>query len=418
MKDKNFINRNNIYLLLILYLSLLLGFYFGENLNYGAKPDWYYTNFPAIKDFSENLSKTLFNYDKYNHRHSPIYLIFLSLFSKIGINFDLIRFIHLNISTYLIYIFFKCLCLKFKKIDKNILFLLSISIFLSPTFRSLAIWPDTRIIGLIFFTLSIYEFLKFNNSKNIYFFYKNIIYVVASSYISPNFSVFIIFYYLFFLKYVEIKHIFLSIVLSSLLSLPALYYLFVLDINFLLGQTPGANINETVGLDFNISNKILIISTIIFFHLIPFMFDKKFLNEFIISIKKNFFFILTFLIINLYFFDYLQIFTGGGFFFHLSLLLFNNNLIFYFFSFFSLFIIAYFILSNLNNTILYILLILSNVQNTIYHKYYDPLVMILFFLLFVHFLPEKFLSRKKNLIFLYLFYLFFISLRIINNLFL
>ena len=418
MKDKNFINRNNIYLLLILYLSLLLGFYFDENLNYGAKPDWYYTNFPAIKDFSENLSKTLFNYDKYNHRHSPIYLIFLSLFSKIGINFDLIRFIHLNISTYLIYIFFKCLCLKFKKIDKNILFLLSISIFLSPTFRSLAIWPDTRIIGLIFFTLSIYEFLKFNNSKNINFFYKNIIYIVVSSYISPNFSVFIIFYYLFFLKYVEIKHIFLSIVLSSLLSLPALYYLFVLDINFLLGQTPGANINETVGLDFNISNKILIISTIIFFHLIPFMFDKKFLNEFIISIKKNFFFILTFLIINLYFFDYLQIFTGGGFFFHLSLLLFNNNLIFYFFSFFSLFIIAYFILSNLNNTILYILLILSNVQNTIYHKYYDPFVMILFFLLFVHFLPEKFLSRKKNLIFLYLFYLFFISLRIINNLFL
>ena len=417
MKDKNFINRNNIYLLLILYLSLLLGFYFGENLNYGAKPDWYYTNFPAIKDFSENLSKTLLNYDKYNHRHSPIYLIFLSLFSKIGINFDLIRFIHLNISTYLIYIFFKCLCLKFKKIDKNILFLLSISIFLSPTFRSLAIWPDTRIIGLIFFTLSIYEFLKFNNSKNINFFYKNIIYVVASSYISPNFSVFIIFYYLFFLKYVEIKHIFLSIVLSSLLSLPALYYLFVLDINFLLGQTPGANINDTVGLDFNISNKILIISTIIFFHLIPFMFDKKFLNEFIISIKKNFFFILIFLIVNLYFFDYLQIFTGGGFFFHLSLLLFNNNLIFYFFSFFSLFIIAYFILSNLNNTILYILLILSNVQNTIYHKYYDPLIMILFFLLFAHFLPEKFLSRKKNLIFLYLFYLFFISLRIINNLF-
>ena len=417
MKDKNFINRNNIYLLLILYLSLLLGFYFGENLNYGAKPDWYYTNFPAIKDFSENLSKTLFNYDKYNHRHSPIYLIFLSLFSKIGINFDLIRFIHLNISIYLIYIFFKCLCLKFKKIDKNILFLLSISIFLSPTFRSIAIWPDTRIIGLIFFTLSIYEFLKFNNSKNINFFYKNIIYVVVSSYISPNFSVFIIFYYLFFLRYVEIKHIFLSILLSSLLSLPALYYLFVLDINFLLGQTPGANINDTVGLDFNISNKILIISTIIFFHLIPFMFDKKFLNEFIISIKKNFFFILIFLIVNLYFFDYLQIFTGGGFFFHLSLLLFNNNLIFYFFSFFSLFIIAYFILSNLNNTILYILLILSNVQNTIYHKYYDPLVMILFFLLFAHFLPEKFLSRKKNLIFLYLFYLFFISLRIINNLF-
>ena len=35
MKDKNLINRDNIYLLLILYISLLIGFYFGENLNLG-----------------------------------------------------------------------------------------------------------------------------------------------------------------------------------------------------------------------------------------------------------------------------------------------------------------------------------------------------------------------------------------------
>ena len=418
MKDKNLINRDNIYLLLILYISLLIGFYFGENLNFGAKPDWYNGNFPVIRDFSENFNKTFYNYDLYNHRHSPVYLIFLSFFSKIGFNFDLIRFFHLNISISLIYIFFKCLSLKFENKDKNILFLLSISIFLSPTFRSLAIWPDSRIIGLIFFTLSIYEFLKFSNSKKINSFYKNIIYLLIASYISPNFSVFIIFYYFIFMKSVDLKHLLIGLLLCALTSLPALYYLFILDINFLLAKTPGIDINDGVSLDFNISNKILIISTIIFFHLIPFMFEKKFLNELIISIKKNFFFILTFLIINLYFFDYLRIFTGGGFFFHLSLFLFDNNLIFYFFSFFSLLIIAYLILSDLNNTILYILLILSNVQNTIYHKYYDPLVMILFFLLFVHFLPGKFLSNKKNLIFLYLFYLLFISLRIINNLFL
>ncbi len=418
MKDKNLINRDNIYLLLILYISLLIGFYFGENLNFGAKPDWYNGNFPVIRDFSENFNKTFYNYDLYNHRHSPVYLIFLSFFSKIGFNFDLIRFFHLNISISLIYIFFKCLSLKFENKDKNILFLLSISIFLSPTFRSLAIWPDSRIIGLIFFTLSIYEFLKFSNSKKINSFYKNIIYLLIASYISPNFSVFIIFYYFIFMKSVDLKHLLIGLLLCALTSLPALYYLFILDINFLLAKTPGIDINDGVSLDFNISNKILIISTIIFFHLIPFMFEKKFLNELIVSIKNNFFFILTFLIINLYFFDYLRIFTGGGFFFHLSLFLFDNNLIFYFFSFFSLLIIAYLILSNLNNTILYILLILSNVQNTIYHKYYDPLVMILFFLLFVHFLPGKFLSNKKNLIFLYLFYLLFISLRIINNLFL
>ena len=145
--------------------------------------------------------------------------------------------------------------LKFKNIDKNILFLLSISIFLSPTFRSLAIWPDSRIIGLTFFTLSIYEFLKFNNSKNISSFYKNIIYLLIASYISPNFSVFIIFYFFCFLKNVNKKHILIGIFLCGLSSLPALYYLFVLDINFLLAKTPGADINDKVSLDFNISNK-------------------------------------------------------------------------------------------------------------------------------------------------------------------
>ena len=289
MTKKKFIFKKNIYFSIFLYATLLAGFFWGENLNYGAKPDWYNTNFPVIRDFSENFIKTFYNYDQYNHRHSPVYLIFLSFFSKIGINFDLIRFLHFNLSITLIYIFFKCLTLKFKNIDKNILFLLSISIFLSPTFRSLAIWPDSRIIGLTFFTLSIYEFLKFNNSKNISSFYKNIIYLLIASYISPNFSVFIIFYFFCFLKNVNKKHILIGIFLCGLSSLPALYYLFVLDINFLLAKTPGADINDKVSLDFNISNKILIVSTIVFFHLIPFLFEKKFLNEFILSVKKKLF---------------------------------------------------------------------------------------------------------------------------------
>ena len=107
-------------------------------------------NFPAIRDFSENFYKTFLNYDDYNHRHSPVYLIFLSFFSRVGIDFDVIRFLHLNISIILIFLFYKCLSIKFKSADKNILFLLSLSIFLSPTFRSLSIWPDSRIVGLIF----------------------------------------------------------------------------------------------------------------------------------------------------------------------------------------------------------------------------------------------------------------------------
>ena len=418
MKYKNLITNNNIFLFCILYISLILGFYFDENLNYGSKADWYYTNLPVIKYFSLNFHETLLSYDQYNHRHSPVYLIVLSFFSKLGLSFDFIRFLHLNFSLILIYFFFKCLSLKFKETDKNILFLLSISIFLSPTFRSLSIWPDTRIIGLIVFVISIYQFLKFDETKNVLYFYKTIIYLILASYISPNFSLFIIFYYFNFLKTVKIKHLFFGLVTSFFFSLPVFYYLFILDVNFLLAGTPGENKNEAVSLDFNISNKLLIISSIIFFHLLPFIINKKFFLELFIFIKKYFLFITIFFLINLYFFDYLVVFTGGGFFFQLSNFLLKNNLIFYFFSLLSFLTLGYFFKFNLKNALLYSLLIFSNIQNTIYHKYYDPLVMILFFLMTVHSAPANYLSKQSNLIILYGFYFLYILLRIFKNSFL
>ena len=98
MRNKDNLKKTNIYFCFILYASLIIGFVFDENLNFGSKQDWYGTNFPAIKDFSVNFYKTFLNYDNYNHRHSPVYLIFLSFFSRISIDYDVIRFIHLNIS--------------------------------------------------------------------------------------------------------------------------------------------------------------------------------------------------------------------------------------------------------------------------------------------------------------------------------
>ena len=415
MQNKKKLNKINIYFFLILYSSLIVGFTLDENLNLGSKLDWYGANLTVIKDFSENFYKTFLNYEIYNHRHSPVYLIFLSFFKRIGINFDIIRFLHLNISLILIFLFFKCLKIKFKNVDKNILFLLSISIFLSPTFRSLSIWPDTRIIGLIFFTLSIYEFLKFNQKNNVKSFYKTLIYVILSSYISPNFSVFLIFYYFYFFKKLEAKYIYFSFLLCLFSCLPAIYYLFILDVNFLIALTPGVNLSEKVSLDFNISNKILIISSIILFHLTPFLINNKFLSEFLKFLKKNFIFVFIFFILNIYFFDYLLAFTGGGIFFQASNLIFNNNIIFYLFSFLSLLLLTYFFRYSIYNALLYSLVILSNVQNTIYHKYYDPLIMIIFFLMTVHYLPERFVLIKKNLLILYVFYSIFILARIFKN---
>ena len=158
-------NLKNITLFAVLYVSLIIGFIFEENLNYGSYYDWINVYVPPIKDFSQNFYETLLNFEKYGQRHSPVYLVLLSFFVKIGLDFDTIRLIHLHLSLILIFIFYYCLKLRFNTIDKLTLQLLSMFIFLSPTFRSLSIWPDSRLPGLIMFVLSIYFFLKFQKKK-------------------------------------------------------------------------------------------------------------------------------------------------------------------------------------------------------------------------------------------------------------
>jgi len=69
----------NIIFFLLLYISLIVGFFLNENLNHGSYYDWKINIF-LIKDFSTNFYDTLLSYEKYGHRHSPIYLIFLSYF--------------------------------------------------------------------------------------------------------------------------------------------------------------------------------------------------------------------------------------------------------------------------------------------------------------------------------------------------
>ena len=68
--------------------------------------------------------------------------------------------------------------------------------------------------------------------------WKNIIFLIISSYVSPNFSLFIIFFFYHYLKKVTFKDL-IIIVILFISSLPAFYYIFILEVNFLLAGTPG-----------------------------------------------------------------------------------------------------------------------------------------------------------------------------------
>jgi hypothetical protein len=403
---------NNVFLLLFFYLTLIIGFIYGENLNYGSYSDWVGANREPIKDFSSNFTYTFLNYDSYGHRHSPIYLIFLSLFLDLGLDIDQVRFFHLHLCILLIPIFYQCLRLRFTNINNNYLFLLSLIIFLSPTFRSLAIWPDSRIPGLIFFVLTIYFFLKFKKKNELKYTWYTCISLVIASYISPNFSIFFPYFFLFFLKKVKFEALSFLIIFNFLALLPILYYIFILDVNFLAaGKTPGLK-NESINFSFNLSDKIMIISSIIFFHLSPILLMDNFYNQFKNFLLKKIIILIPLLICLIYFFNYQLRYTGGGVFFILSNLLLDNNYLFYIGSFFFISFVLYISSFSLNNFFLLTLLIVSNIQNTIYHKYYEPMIFIMFFTLIKYPDVENFLKKKNNIFYLYCLSLIFILMRV------
>ena len=406
------LNLNNFSFFLFFYLTLLIGFFFGENLNYGSYGDWIGSNREPIKDFSNNFTYTFLNFDSYGHRHSPLYLMFLSLFLDLGLDLKQIRLVHLHLCISLIIIFYQCLKLLFTHINNNYLFLLSLIIFLSPTFRSLAIWPDSRLPGLIFFVLTIYFFLKFRKTNNPKYTWYTCASLVVSSYISPNFSIFFPYFFFFFLKEFGFKKLSFLIVFNFLASLPILYYIFILDVNFLAaGKTPGFN-NESINFSFNFSDKIMIVSSIIFFHLSPILIMDNIFIYFKNFLFKNFKLLILFSACLAYFFSYQISYTGGGVFLILSNLLFNNNYLFYVGSFFFISFVAYIAFLNLNNFFLLSLIIISNIQNTIYHKYYEPMILIIFFTLIKYPSVENLLKKKKNIFYLYSLSFIYILMRV------
>lgn len=409
------INKKIVSFSIFLYLTLIAGFFYDESLNGGAYGDWVGAYLNPIKDFSINFYETLINYDKYGNRHSPIYLIFLSSFLRIDLSIDVIRLIHLHFSIPLILIFYKCLELKFENTKKAYLALLSLIIFLSPTFRSLSIWPDSRLPGLLFFTITIFFYLKFEQTRLEKFMWLTSLFLIITSYISPNFSLFFIYFFYDIFKKISIPKIFLFFLFNFLFSIPILFYIFIMDVNFLIaGQTPSSS-NQSLAFSYNFANKILIISSIIFFHLMPVFFYKKNFINFYIFFKKQIIILFLFSIFLIYFFNYQISFTGGGLFFYLSNYIFENNYFFYIISFISLSFVLYLSKLDVKNFYFFLILILTNIQNTIYHKYYEPLLLIIFFTLLKNAHAELIVNDKKSIYSFYSVSILFIVMRIYKN---
>ena len=367
-------NNSQILSFIILYSTVIFGFYLDENITSGPKLDFYHM-LKQVSEFENNFLGTLLNYDQIEHhtRISPIFVLIIFFFKKVFTDMDILRFFFLNILILNQFFFYLCLKELYSKfISTKKLFLISLVIFISPSFRANIIWPESAMLGLLFFLIGLYFFLKNNNQFNTKNVVLNILFVALASYIRPSYCLFAIYFFLdLLIKKKNIKIILLSISLNVLLSLPAIYYVFFLKIFFI---TSG-------GLSFNYFNKIGIILSIIFFHLFPFLIYKQFNLNFL----KNTKIILVSLIVSIFIilnFDYRLDYSGGGILLHFSNFIFDNNFLFYFFVPILIFLTIELINKNkLNNFIIILILLLITPQYHIFHKYYDPLVIVLAFTL-------------------------------------
>ena len=315
-------------------------------------------------------------------------------------------------------IFFLNLSKIFKKTPKNNLRLLALVLFLFPTYRSYSIWPDPYLLGVLFFIISIYYFLKFKDNKkeNLKNPALNTICLALSAYSSPNFGIFVIyFFYEFCLRFGITKKLILVIFLNIILSIPFFYYLFYLDVNFIF-NSESWGVGENFNSKENISNKILIISSIFFFYLIPILNYKKIILD--LKLINIFDFrlivLILFFLFNCYLFDFTLAFnltnSGGGFFYNVSKFLFGNNYFFYLINFFAFLLIGKAIFANKRNSLLFICLILSHPQVTIWQADFSPTLFCLILLLF----SLDFIKKDFALVRLIFIYLYFASYLMIN----
>ncbi len=405
IKDKS------IYLVpFITVLSLFIGFYFGEDtLGHGKLDHEYHIKY--FIQFSENFKEAYhkFGLDQTSNsvRNSPLFYMFFSIFLKFGLTLKYLKIINFFVLAPFIIYFIKCLELKYPNIERSTKIYFCSALFLSPTIRTMIVWPYPLLWALCFFVISIYFFLNFektnNTKKKIKFAYYNIFFLGLSAYITPNFAFFSLFFlYNFYLTFKFQKEIFKIILLNITLATPAIYFLVTKD--FYLFNSEVFQIEASI--KYNLSNKVIIISSMLFLFFLPFISKKNFLKNNKIPIDLNFFIILSFIFINIYFYNFLHN-AGGGIFYHLSNLLIGNSLFLFLVFFISLYLFRYFDLYNLNNIFLFIVLIFYNLQFTIYYKYFDPLMFFLFLFLAIY---KKKMNINLNILSkkYLLFYLFFL----------
>ncbi|MFL2890073.1 MAG: hypothetical protein ACJZ4O_04415 [Pelagibacteraceae bacterium] len=392
-------------LYIILSFSLLIGFYFGEDSSgSGGFINDFRNTWPlVINPFDEGLISRL------DFKFPLHYYLMFSLNNIIKDQYTL-RALFCIASISVPFLFYLCLKNKFHNINKNNTFLFSLIIFLLPSFRSGAIWANTQITALIFFLLSLLFFLKNINkqNKNIINFnlVMSLIFLSLAVYSRQLYALVFLYYVFYFYRNLNLKFFIIVCAIIFLFSIPGLIF---------VTQHPRI---LTTTVDNTFYNSLLINCSILSFYLLPFYFTLIFfkklkLKEIFSGNLNNVIVLVLISLIFLYFFNY-NYKLGGGFFLKLSVILFDNLYLFYLSSLAGVILLSSLAKEKIDNLVIIFLLLFGFTSYAIFQKYFEPMFIILLFILFQT-EKTKFLLDNKKTIFTYQLYFFIYLLSAIIN---
>ena len=396
------IDNLNKFFYLIFSISLFLELYFNiDSAGSGGFKLDFRTTWPLVED--------PFNFSTKLDIKFPLHYYIAAVIYKIVNDKEILRFVYCVLSLPIPYLFFLCLKIKFNKININNLFLFSLIIFLLPSFRSGIIWPNTQITGIFFFLVSLLFFLKWEFKKQFNKFNKELFFTIffMSLTVYSRQLYAMIFFYFIIIFYLNLKKkvFFKTVGIVGVFSIPGI--LFILIWPKILKAT----------FVFKLHESLLVNASIISFYLIPFfsilfMFEKK------IKLPQNklleLSIIAIFVVICSMFFNYNYL-MGGGYFIKLSKILFDNFIFFYLTSIVGFFLIYLLAIENKLNLILNLVLLFTISAYIIFMKYYEPMFILLLFLLMKTNLTSIFLKNRKYIYFYHLYFLTYLGTAIINS---
>jgi len=390
---------------LLFYITFIFSFIFGENSSGGSLNDSLIMQ--TYQDqVGANLQNGIMFFIETKMVHSPLFYIIKSTLENF-LNKLTSDLIFLTLSFLIPIIFYSILKKQFRGLDKNLLFAISLVLYFSPYLRSSAVWATNDNLGLLFFVLSLSKLLTFtkkkdNSLKDIFL---SFFYLIIATYIRQYYIIFAVGYVVLLFTKIDIKTFFYIVIFNFFLLIPWILYSY----NYLQFNSEYA-LKGFAKPDLIFS--VLVFFTMYFFYILPFFFQsenytkiKKLYNS-----KKIFFFIIT-IIYFLFFlyYDLPQNEYGGGIIYKISQL-FDSKLFFMFLSYIGALLVLLTINLNFKNFFILFLLCLMFPFAIIYQKYYDPLIIIIFFGMIESNLIFDNISLKKiNIVFIFTYFIIFLT---------